>query len=102
MLNSSNHRPGSPIHWLSYHFYAATPDFTLTDAALESLFQQADIFLAKVVEIQRFIDLYTATSVTGKRPHNYIDKIGCMAGDGVGSPPMDAAQTLYWNACGAM
>ena len=97
MLNSSNHRPGIPVDWLSYHFYAHCE---LTEGSMETLFAQAAGFLDEVREIQDIIDMYTATSVTKKRAKNYISEIGC--GANVGPTTMDPQSTLYWNACAGM
>jgi len=98
MLNSSNHRPGIPIDWLSYHFYSTA--HSLDDSALENLFDQADGFLDEVSEIQTIIEQYTATSTTGKKAKNFIDEIGCFAPVGAGT--MNPSETLFWNACGGM
>jgi hypothetical protein len=97
MLNSSNHRAGIPIDWLSYHFYASCE---LTDGSMETLFSQADDFLDEVRQIQEIISLYTPTSVTKRRAKNYIDEIGCFAP--VGPATMNPSSTLYWNACAGM
>jgi Glycosyl hydrolases family 39 len=51
-LNPANHKPGIPLDYISYHFYAVPPlSQTVTDWQYE-LFQQADQFLATVRSIE--------------------------------------------------
>jgi len=99
-LNPKNHRPGIPLDFISYHFYAVpTPDQG-TELQPHVFFAQADGFLNTVryVEVIRK-RLSPATRTT-------INEIGSIAADdlGQGAPgyvfrPIPGS---YWNLAGAM
>ena len=110
-MNASNHKPGIPLDWLSYHFYSQVGAGTSAAGFGEKFFSDADAFIEEVSEIQQLIALYANTSVTGKPLKNYIDEIGCFYGDvqqagvpgkGKGLDLMGPNATLYWNAGAAM
>ena len=50
-LDPANHKPGTPLDWISYHFYA-TPDNSTTQNEAEQSFKMADTFLDEVAEIE--------------------------------------------------
>ena len=98
-LNPGNHRSGTPLDMISYHFYATpAPDET---AAIQpyTFFAQADGFLTGVryiEEIRKRLSPATATT---------IDEIGCIsADDSAQGQPGHVTQPIpnsYWNLCGA-
>jgi len=51
-LNSSNHLPGIPLDWISYHFYGSPSSRTDTVSYLQ-IFPQADGFIAEVANKQK-------------------------------------------------
>lgn len=98
-LNPKNHKPGTPLDMVSYHFYATpTPDET-PQIEQHTFFDQADGFLNTVryVEaIRKRLSPQTATT---------IDEIGCIsADDGDQDKPGHVTAAIpgsYWNLCGA-
>ena len=95
-LNHANHKPGIPIDYISYHFYASpSPDQKLDDWQY-TFFDQADGFLNTVrysEAIRKRLSPETKTD---------LDELGVILptdnkpGDNV--PPPAA----YWNACGSL
>lgn len=95
-LNHSNHRPGTPIDYISYHFYATpSPSQTLADWQY-TFFDQADGFLNTVryvEDIRQRISPLTKTD---------IDELGVelptdnKASDNIPPPP------AYWNLAGSL
>lgn len=89
-LNPSNHRPGAPLDWISYHFYATPQNSTTQDEAAQS-FQQADQFFTEVQQIEaarKRISPHTKTT---------LDEIGTM--DPLGSTVVYPNYTIpdeYW------
>ncbi|KAJ5198205.1 uncharacterized protein N7498_007322 [Penicillium cinerascens] len=89
-LNPANHKAGTPLDWISYHFYA-TPDNSTTQNEAAQSFQQADTFLGEVVQIEaarRQISPHTKTT---------IDELGTM--DPLGSTTVYPNYTIpeeYW------
>lgn len=91
-LDPKNHRPGTPLDMISYHFYAEPGNGT--NAANPDTWQfceQADKFLDTVRQIERIRQrLCPSTRTT-------IDELGVIA-------PDESWKKLpvYWNAAGAM
>ena len=99
-LNSKNHRPGVPLDFISYHFYAVpTPDQG-PDVQTHVFFAQADGFLNTVRYVEAIRKrLSPATRTT-------IDEIGAISAEDLaqGEPghvfqPIPAS---YWNLTCAM
>jgi hypothetical protein len=99
-LDARNHKPGTPLDFISYHFYAEpSPDET-AEIQQYSFFAQADGFLKQVryVEaIRKRLSPQTRTT---------IDELGVISADdsGQGDPghvtkPIPDA---YWNLAGAL
>jgi hypothetical protein len=98
-LNHKNHKPGIPLDYISYHFYAVpTPDQT-TDIQQYTFFTQADGFLNSVryiESIRRRLSPETGTMV------NEIGAIS--ANDLAQGEPGYAFKPIpdsYWNLAGA-
>lgn len=99
-LNYKNHKPGVPLDFISYHFYASpTPDQGL-DVEQFTYFDQADGFLKSVRYIEAIRQRLSPETKTT------IDEIGVIDADdqSQGEPghvtkPIPAA---YWNLAGAM
>jgi hypothetical protein len=99
-LNPKNHKPGIPIDYISYHFYAVpTADQTIADWQY-TFFDQADGFLNTV--------RYAETIRKRLAPHTKVDldELGVILADDLaqGEPghvtkPVPSA---YWNLAGAM
>jgi len=93
-LNSSNHAPGIPLHWISYHFYAS-PGSRTDPNGYEIFFPQSDGFFGRVVEIEK---IRKALSPSTKVD---LDELGViLPGDNDQSPA--PIPDIYWNAAGAM
>jgi hypothetical protein len=100
-LNHSNHRPGIPLDYISYHFYASpAPGETINDWQY-SFFNQADRFLTAVRFINQIRDRLSPETKTD------TDELGVIL-------PNDSNQVAdasgyipsipkgYWNAAGAL
>ena len=91
-LNASNHLPGTPLDWISYHNYA-TPAQRNDVHGYEAMFDQFDSFLLVVDRIEQIrTSLSPSTRTT-------IDEAGCILPGDPGGPG-DFPQT-YWSACNA-
>ncbi len=99
-LNPKNHKPGIPLDFISYHFYAVpTPDQG-TEVQPHVFFAQADGFLNTV----RYVEAIRKRLSPNTR--TTINEIGSIAADdlGQGEPgyvfkPIPGS---YWNLAGAM
>ncbi|CAF1540121.1 unnamed protein product, partial [Didymodactylos carnosus] len=92
-LNSSNHRPGIPLDWISYHFYAGSSSRT-DPATYEQFFPQTDNFVEEVKEIEK-IRLSLSPST-----RTYIDEIGIILPND-NDPDAPPFPKIYWNAAAA-
>jgi len=98
-LNHTNHKPGIPLDWISYHFYAV-PEVGETMAQWQyTFFSQADGFIdnVKYVEsIQNRLSPKTRTMIneTGSILHSDLDQVTGVINSKI--PP------AYWNLAGAV
>ncbi|XP_065832516.1 uncharacterized protein [Oscarella lobularis] len=93
-LNKSNHQPGIPLDFISYHFYAGSSNRTDPNA-YEGFFTEADGFFTQVAgieEIRKSLSPETRTT---------IDEIGVIL-PGDNSPNAPMFPPIYWNAAGSM
>ncbi len=95
-LNHANHKPGIPIDYISYHFYASpSPEQNLQDWQY-TFFDQADGFLNTVrysEAIRKRLSPETKTD---------LDELGVILP--TDNTPADAVAPphAYWNACGSL
>lgn len=97
-LNPAHHRPGIPIDFISYHFYATPAAGTGPDDWQYAFFDQADRFLATV----GYIEAIRKRMSPGTRTDT--DEIGSILAGDPGSAkdlPPDI-QSRYWCASGAL
>jgi len=99
-LDHKNHKPGVPLDFISYHFYAVPTADQTPEVEQFTYFDQADGFLKAV----RYVDairkrLSPETKTT-------IDELGVISADDIAqSEPGHVAQAIpksYWNLAGAM
>jgi hypothetical protein len=99
-LNHKNHKPGTPLDFVSYHFYAVPAADQTPEVQQFTFFAQADGFLNVVKYIE------TMRKRLSPETRTTIDEIGAISAD-------DSAQTdanhvtqpipnSYWNLAGAM
>jgi hypothetical protein len=98
-LNKANHRPGIPLDWISYHFYAVPEAGETIDDWQYTFFSQADGFLdnVKYVEtIRKRLSPRTRTMIneTGSILHSDLSQVA-----GV---PNTNIPHAYWNLAGAV
>ena len=94
-LDHQNHRPGTPINMISYHFYA-TPQPDESPKVMErTVFDQADGFIDVVGYINALRDVFSPETRT------YVDEIGTILGSctSLFEQPIPG---FYWNLSGAM
>jgi Glycosyl hydrolases family 39 len=99
-LDHKNHKPGVPLDFISYHFYASpTPDQGL-DVEQFTYFDQADGFLKSVRYIEAIRKRLSPETKTT------IDEIGVISADdqsqGDTSHVTKPIPAAYWNLAGAM
>jgi hypothetical protein len=96
-LDHSHHKPGIPLDYISYHFYASpTPDQNIDDWQY-TFFDQADRFLATV----RYIE--TIRKRLSPETKSDADELGVILP--TDNKPNDASIVIparYWNAAGAL
>jgi hypothetical protein len=98
-LNPANHRPGTPLDYISYHFYASpTRDETL-DNWQYTFFNQADRFLATT----RYIDaIRQHLSPQTKTDTDELGVILATDDDSNHGKAEAKIPALYWNAAGSL
>jgi hypothetical protein len=95
-LNPGNHRPGTPLDMISYHFYASATAGQTIDSWQYTFFDQAAGFLNTVRYIEEIRKRHTPRTMTD------IDELGAIlpadntAGDKTPPPP------AYWNLAGSL
>ena len=99
-LDPKNHKPGVPLDFVSYHFYASPTSDQTPEVEQFTYFDQADGFLKAVRYIESIRQrLSPATKTT-------IDELGVIsADDGAQGDPGHVTQPIpnsYWNLAGAM
>lgn len=99
-LDSRNHKPGVPLDFISYHFYASPQDGQPAAADQYTCFDQADGFLKTVHYIEAIRKrLSPGTKTT-------VDELGVIAADDGGqNDPAHVARPIansYWNLSGAV
>lgn len=96
-LNHSHHKPGIPLDYISYHFYASpSPSQTIHDWQY-TFFDQADRFLSTVRYIQQIRQRLSPETKTD------TDELGVILP--TDNTPNDAniqIPAAYWNAAGAL
>ena len=99
-LNPANHRPGIPIDYISYHFYAVPARAQAPGDWQYSFFDQADGFLAAVryiESIRRRLSPLTGTDA---------DELGVISADDLSqNTPGHVMQPIppaYWNLAGSL
>lgn len=100
-LNHANHKPGIPLDFISYHFYASPPDGHDANVWQYAFFDQADRFLSEVKFIEAIRKRLSPETRTD------IDELGViLPGDGeenaLGRALPFTTPEIYWNAAGAM
>lgn len=99
-LDHKNHKPGVPLDFISYHFYASpTPDES-PDVEQFTYFDQADGFLKTVGYIESIRKRLSPETKTT------IDELGVIsADDAAQNEPGHVTKTIensYWNLAGAL
>jgi len=100
-LNAKNHRPGIPLDYVSFHFYATPALDEGPDAWQHTFFNQADGFLSVTRYILAIRDRLSPDTKID------TDELGViLPTDGlenrVGKALPDHIPHLYWNAAGAL
>ena len=93
-LNKSNHQPGIPLDFMSYHFYSSAHSRT-DPTGFEAFFPSADGFINDVKKIENMRKSLSPETRTT------IDEIGVIL-PGDNSPESPMFPLIYWNAAGAM
>lgn len=100
-LNPANHKPGIPLDYISYHFYASPTLSQNIDDWQYTFFDQADRFLATVRYVQAIRKRLSPATKTD------TDELGViLPTDGLeiaeSKARLNTIPTLYWNAAGAL
>ncbi len=93
-LDHKNHRPGTPLDMISYHFYATPAAAETPDHWQYTFFDQADGFLNTVRYVEQIRKRLSPETRTT------LDEIGSiLPGDPAGK---ETIPDIYWNASGAL
>jgi hypothetical protein len=95
-LNHKNHRPGIPLDFISYHFYASPDAEQTIDNWQYTFFDQADGFLNSVRFIEEIRKSLSPETRTDTDELGVILPTDNKAGDNVPPPP------AYWNLAGSL
>jgi len=95
-LNHKNHRPGIPLDFISYHFYASPDAQQTIDNWQYTFFDQADGFLNSVRFIEEIRKSLSPETKTDTDELGVILPTDNKAGDNVPPPP------AYWNLAGSL
>jgi len=95
-LDPTNHQPGIPLDYISYHFYASPPAGQTIDDWPVTFFQQADGFLDSVRSIE------TLRKQLAPHTKTDIDELGTILP--TDNTPADSVPppAAYWNLSGAL
>jgi hypothetical protein len=100
-LNPANHAPGTPLNFLTYHFYASPPDSEPFDAMQYTFFDQADGFLTTARYIEQIKHRLSPGMKTDLNELGVIlpedEKSNRIPGYKAKPEPKE-----YWNLAGAM
>lgn len=93
-LNHKNHKPGTPLDMISYHFYASPSADQNPDSWQYTFFDQANRFLSNVQYIQAIRQRLSPETRTD------TDELGAiLPGDPAGKETIPSS---YWNLCSSM
>jgi hypothetical protein len=99
-LDHRNHKPGVPLDFISYHFYAVPSIDETPEVEQFTYFAQADGFLKTVRYIEAIRKRFSPETKTT------IDELGVISADDLAQgTPGHVAQPIpnsYWNLAGAM
>jgi len=99
-LDPRNHKPGIPLDFISYHFYANAPEGQIQGADQYTYFDQADGFIKTVRYIEAIRKRLSPSTKTT------IDELGVISADdgGQGDPGhvTKPIPNSYWNLAGAL
>lgn len=95
-LNPANHKPGIPIDYISYHFYASPSPEEKLDDWQYTFFDQAEGFLNTVRYVEAIRKRLSPETKTDLDELGVILPTDNKPGDNI--PPPHA----YWNACGSL
>jgi len=99
-LDPANHKPGIPIDYISYHFYAVPTHQQTIEDWQYTFFDQADGFLTAVRYIESIRKRLSPNTKTD------IDELGVISADDAGSgEPGQVKQPIspaYWNLAGSL
>jgi hypothetical protein len=95
-LNPANHKPGIPLDYISYHFYASpTPSQTIANWQY-TFFDQADGFMSAVRYVETIRKRLSPATKTDLNELGVILPTDNKPGDDVAPPP------AYWNLAGSL
>jgi hypothetical protein len=99
-LDPRNHKPGIPLHWISYHFYAVPAPDESPEVQEYTFFTQADGFLNVVRYVESIRKRLSPETKTT------INEIGSISAEDLtqGEPGyvFKPIPNSYWNLAGAM
>ncbi len=95
-LNPANHKPGIPIDYISYHFYAIPATTETVDTWQYTFFAQAESFLNSVRSIE------TIRKGLSPQTRTDIDELGTILPTDNTSTDSVPPPAAYWNLSGAM
>jgi hypothetical protein len=99
-LNHKNHKPGIPLDFISFHFYAVPTADQSLEVQQFTFFAQADGFL----DVVRFVE--SVRQRLSPETRTTIDEIGAISSDDIAQfEPNHVTQPIpnaYWNLAGAM
>ena len=95
-LNPKNHKPGTPLDYISYHFYASPVKEETADHWQYTFFDQAEGFLSTVRYVEAIRKRLSPSTKTDLDELGVILPTDNKPGDDVAPP--DA----YWNLCGSL
>ena len=95
-LNHTNHKPGIPLDYISYHFYASPTEGQTANDWQYTFFDQADGFLTTVGYVNAIRNrLSPATKID-------TDELGVILPDDNQTDHAPSIASVYWNATGAL
>lgn len=100
-LNPKNHAPGTPLDFLTYHFYASPPDSQPFEAMQYTFFDQADGFLTTARYIEQIKHRLSPSTRTDLNELGVILPEDGKSNRIAGYKPKPEPKE-YWNLAGAM
>jgi hypothetical protein len=94
-LNASNHAPGTPLDWISYHYYAFIDTKTNVSQWADQIFGQSAFYVGNMETIEQ------ARRQLSPNTKSTVNEFGVIINQAGMQPDPESIPDIYWNICAA-